>query len=247
MTQKPKLLVDADITLFQSCSAAEDEIDWGDDVWSLAVDLKEAKRLVTKAIDELKTRFDTDDVTLCLSDPSGNFRKQLNPEYKSNRKKSRKPVGYATLREWVEKEYHTEQRPNLEADDVIGIMATLPKNKGAEVVVVSDDKDLKTIPCKLFRPRSEELTLIDPDTATYHFFYQTLVGDSTDGYKGCPSIGDVKARKILDEECSWAAVVRAFEGQGLTVDDALMQARMARILHYTDWNKDKQEVVSWEP
>ena len=247
MTQKAKLLIDADITLFQSCSAAEDEIDWGDDVWSLAVDLKEAKRLVAKAIDELKVRFETDDVTLCLSDPAGNFRKKLNPDYKSNRKKSRKPVGYAALRQWLEEEYTTEQRPNLEADDVIGIMATLPKNKDANVVVISDDKDLKTIPCKLFRPRSEELTLITPDIALYQFFYQTLVGDSTDGYKGCPSIGDVKARKILDEDCSWAAVVSAFEKQGLTQDDALMQARMARILHYSDWNKDKQEVAPWAP
>ena len=36
----PTLLIDGDLYLFRSAIAVEHEIDWGDDVWSLATDLK---------------------------------------------------------------------------------------------------------------------------------------------------------------------------------------------------------------
>ena len=34
---------------------------------------------------------------------------------------------------------------------------------------------------------------------------------------------------------------------GFTKDDAIQQARLARILRWEDWDKDKGEVILWHP
>jgi DNA polymerase-1 len=62
--------------------------------------------------------------------------------------------------------------------------------------------------------------------------YQTLVGDTSDGYPGCPGIGPVKAEKVLGMPPNWQDVVGAYRAAKLTEADALVQARVARILRY---------------
>ena len=74
---------------------------------------------------------------------------------------------------------------------------------------------------------------------------QTLIGDIADGYKGCPGIGAVKAKKLLDEAPVWATVKDAYEKAGLTEEDALQQARMARILRSSDYPDG--QVKLWSP
>jgi hypothetical protein len=52
------------------------------------------------------------------------WRKSLNPSYKSNRR-AIKPILYEYLRKYMfEAGYKVYERPSLEADDVIGILAT---------------------------------------------------------------------------------------------------------------------------
>ena len=43
------LAVDGDILLYRAASAAETEIDWGDDFWSLYTDLNDAKSVASSA------------------------------------------------------------------------------------------------------------------------------------------------------------------------------------------------------
>ena len=78
---------------------------------------------------------------------------------------------------------------------------------------------------------------------------QTLTGDTVDCYPGCPGVGPVKAQRILDEDGDeydlWLNVVMAFEKAGLTEEDALVQARLARILTTSDYNYDKEEPILW--
>ena len=76
---------------------------------------------------------------------------------------------------------------------------------------------------------------------------QTLTGDPTDGYKGCPTIGAKRAEAILGSRPAWSLVEAAFIKQGLTREDALLQARMARILRWSDWDQEKREPILWEP
>ena len=82
------LLIDADLYLYRACAAAEEEIDWGDDIWSLMTDLKEAKKIYQTFIDQICDELDTGNFICALSDRS-NFRHEIDPSYKGGRKKVR--------------------------------------------------------------------------------------------------------------------------------------------------------------
>lgn len=241
------LLIDGDQFLYEVTSAHEVEADWGDDLWTLHTDLGACKKTLQARIEGVCKRFKTDSFIFCLSDDV-NFRKEVLPSYKAKRKTVRKPLAYQALKKWAEQEYRCLAMPKLEADDVMGILAT------EETLTVSEDKDMKTIPGSVFR--KGEVEAFNEAEADYWFLYQTLCGDVTDGYKGCPSIGDKTAMKILDQfkmnggfdlSLAWEAVSAAFIKAGLTEEDALQQARCARILRASDWNAETQTVNLWTP
>ena len=112
------LAIDTDILAYKATTSSETEVDWGGDIWSLQMDMAEARRSFEYQIDQIKERLGSNEVLCCLSDHAGNFRKQVWPDYKSNRRKSRKPVGYVAFCDWVRETYATATRPMLEADDV---------------------------------------------------------------------------------------------------------------------------------
>jgi DNA polymerase-1 len=234
------LLIDGDMLLYKASAGSESLVQWDHDWWILGGNLGEAKDLVSVEIESLLTRFSAKQHFFCLSDQPTVFRHDLYPAYKAGR--SRKPLVYAALREWATTEFNAIVRPKLEADDVMGIIAT----QGKDTVIVSDDKDMLTIPGVHWR--MGELITTTEDEAFRLFLTQALTGDSTDGYNGCPGIGPVSANKLLEKQgFSWETVVGAYRKQGLTEDDALLNARLARILHYTDWDTKTQSVRLWQP
>ena len=113
--------------------------------------------------------------------------------------------------------------------------------------MVSDDKDLRTIPCKLYRPMADEKLDITQKQADTHFLTQTLTGDPTDGYSGCKGVGAKTAEKILGNRPAWSSVEQAFLKAGMSKADALTQARLARILRWDDWDEAKGEPKLWQP
>jgi DNA polymerase-1 len=272
------LLLDADIFCFQICAAVEREIDWGDDLWTLHSDHQEAVQRLEAEVEYLMEKLDASEVVLCFTDGE-NFRKSVYPQYKTNRKDTRKPLAYRALVDHCKETYETFTRPNLEADDVLGILATWRKFKpGMKKVIVSEDKDLKTIQgAWLFNPaKDDEPYLNDPDEAYRYFLEQTLTGDMTDGYPGCPGIGAETAKALLAEpygweqyehtfksgprkdqtemrwrKCEvgsvWEAIVAQYVKAGLTEEDAITQARCARILHASDYDFKKKEPILWQP
>lgn len=237
------LLIDADLYLFRAAVVAEDETDWGDDIWSLSTDLGVAKKIFTKQIEGFKERTEVGNVVMCLSD-SENFRKTVDPTYKSGRKKSRKPVGYRALVDWCADTWPNCRQATLEADDVMGILGSSPDTR---TVIVSDDKDMKTIPGRLYRPTDDDLIDVTQADADHNFYLQTLCGDSTDGYSGCPKVGVVTALKVLGSRPTWSLVEQQFIKAGLTRDDAITQARLARILRCDDWDFDTEQLRLWSP
>jgi DNA polymerase-1 len=242
-----KLLIDADVLCYKVANAVEREHRWDNGIWSYTADEMEAfdtaDALLCDWAEELDA--DEDDVILCFSSPT-NFRKTLYPDYKANRKGTRKPLVFSILRDYLAANYESREKPDLEADDVMGILAT--KISG-DTIIVTIDKDLKQIPGKLWNPdKPDELLEITQHTADWHFYMQTLMGDRVDNYPGCPGMGEVRAARLLElEDEPWAAIVAAYEKAKLTEEDAITQARLARILRAEDYDFEKQEVILWTP
>lgn len=244
-SDRPSLLIDGDIIAYKASSAVQKDIDWGDGLWTCHAYLEDAIDQFISILDGILEgmyehtldEYSTDDMVFFFSDKD-NFRKHYLPDYKSNRKNTRKPTCYNALVEWVNNNYKcVKPIKYLEADDVIGIYATTNEDS----IIVSMDKDFKTIPGKFYDFGRGEFKAISKKEADYWHMYQTLIGDTTDGYKGCPSYGPVKANKLLHsvpvDKCLWETVVEAYVKQGLTEDDAILQATMARILRKEDFER----------
>lgn len=253
------LLVDSDIVAYKFAAAAQTNIDWdGDGNKSVAVEsLEKTVDEVKQYLSDLYAELRADRMILCLSCPtSENWRLKVLDSYKANRKDMVKPVHLGAIKDWMVLHYETYQRPTLEADDVMGILSTSRSIIKGTKVIVSEDKDMQSIPGLLFNPRKDtEIRQISEEEADKYHLYQTLIGDATDNYKGCPGIGPVKAEKILmwaenDQRLGstlWERVVDTYESKGLTEEDALVQARVARICRASDYNFKRREVKLWQP
>jgi 5'-3' exonuclease len=238
------LLIDGDQFVFTAAVAVERETRWDEDNHVLYSSPELAFANLEGMLGRIFDRFETDDHALTFSSPL-NFRYEVDPTYKANRKGSRKPLCYSVVREMCDAHYNTLTMDGLEADDIMGILATKPG--GATRIIVSQDKDMKTIPATVWN--GKDLLHVSEAEADYNHLYQTLIGDSVDGFKGCPGVGPVKAEKILTmgKEAPWAAVAAAYKKAGLDEEEALQQARLARILRWSDWNSDTKEPILWTP
>lgn len=236
-----QLRVDADFYAYRACQSAETELDWGDDLITIASNFRVVLDIFEGELNNLRKRFDTNNVTLYFSD-SKNFRKVVCPDYKGKRTK-RKPVGYKRLLDWCGAHYKVVRYPNIEADDALGLECHLDPR---EFVLVSPDKDMKQIACRLYN--GEEEVTVTPEEADYWFWTQCLTGDPVDGYKGVPGIGGVGAKKILDKaESPWEAILDSYIKAGQTEEDAIRNARLARILRPGEYNSTTKEPILWTP
>jgi len=224
-----KLLIDADFIVYKSCASAEYDIDYGDDVIVVGSSFKEAYGNSVRELNKIKNQYFEGELILFFSD-STNFRKMVDPDYKGHRNR-KKPCGYKRVINKLAENYPLIRMPTLEADDAMGIYAT----SNDDCIVVSPDKDMKQIPGTLYN-LVETFTISEQDGWEW-FLIQTLSGDSTDGYSGAPGYGIKTSQKFFaDNGYTWNSVVKAFEQKGLTEQDALRNARLAKILTSNDYD-----------
>jgi DNA polymerase-1 len=248
---KTTLLIDADILAYKFAAKGQRVYEFG----TAVDDLEDVIPKVNEWLDDLMRQTKANDYIICLSCPNDEgWRKRVFPAYKENRKGVVKPELLMPLKEYLEESHPSYRRPFLEADDIMGILSTDPTLVKGRKVIVSEDKDMKTIPGWLFNPEKDKKPrLISEEEADYWHLYQTLVGDATDGYPGCPGIGPKKAEAILQHWSVqlpgdlWLAVNEAFKAKGLTEEDALVQARVARICRSSDYDFKRKEVILWSP
>ena len=236
-----KLLIDADFIVYKACAAAESEVDFGDDVILVTSNFDDAYGATERELTKIRNNFgEFSDIILFFSD-STNFRKQIEKSYKGHRNR-KKPCGYKRVINALKKEYKVIIKPTLEADDAMGVYATkFPGN-----CIVSPDKDMKQIPGKLYN-FDEVFTVSKEDGAKWHLV-QALAGDQTDGYGGVPGIGVKRATSLFEEHgYSWKTVLKAFDDKNLTEEEALVNARLARILTADDYDFTKKEPILWSP
>lgn len=248
------LLFDADIVCYQMAAMNEFHIDWGDGVESTEVDEDHAREQIERWFEEIYVRLKATDYRMCFSDGTkGYFRHKLNPHYKEQRRPLRKPTLLKFIQKHIQKEYKSIEKPQLEADDLMGILSTSRKIMRGKKVIVSIDKDMESIPGWIFNwNRDKNLRRVTKAQADRRFYKQILSGDPTDNFFGIPGIGPKKSEKILLEAEEkgmpyWDAILEAYHNAGLTEREALMNARMARILRSEDYDWETGKIKLWKP
>jgi len=245
------LLIDADILAYEASSSIEEVVEFEPGYFQTYCDFNEVKRVILDRLDRLMEKLNADKYALALTDTDGNFRKALYAPYKGKRSSVKKPIVLKHAKEWMIQDLGAYWRPGLEGDDVLGILATSSKLIAGDKILVSDDKDLQQIPGTLYR--QGELSEVTPESGYLFHMMQTLTGDSTDGYPGLPGCGPVKAEKWLagveapTPANLWRAVVDAYERFGLTEEDALVQARCAKILTVNEYDFKAKAPILWTP
>lgn len=253
---KTILLIDGDLFAYKAAAVVEKAVCFDGDncfpVASLEEAIQSFNRTIRSLCQKLCGSFETTQYVVALTAPT-NFRHNIYPDYKSNRKGKPRPVCLPELRAYIRETCQVFERPTLEADDILGILATSQKILPASTqkIIVSVDKDMRSIPGQFYNAANgTTYTSTEQDADRWHML-QTLIGDSADGYPGCPGIGPKKAEALLDGKSGyaemWPPVVAAYEKAGLTEAEALVQARIARICRVSDYDFKNKEVKLWIP
>ena len=148
-----------------------------------------------------------------------NFRYQIDPLYKANRKDSVRPPQLKNLREYLLEFWDAEISDGNEADDLLGL------NCVEGTVICSTDKDLKTIIDSYnYNFTTGALEYISEEKALTNFYCQMLTGDSADNIPGIknsakkykkngdlyanqPNFTDPTARKLLEGQLNQEELV----------------------------------------
>ena len=201
-------LIDADSILYKTCFAIEDKTWWNE--FDCVVD-KTLEKDITYSTD-LETLFttaegiiynileatDCDEYLLCIGDGTKNFRFDNPLGYKNNRTELRKPEGFDELVTYFKENLNATVIGNnlIEVDDYVVHLKTHFPN---DYTLCAIDKDVlyQTVGTHYNYNRDEWVKVTKREAIEFKY-YQALVGDTSDGYKGCKGIGDKKAREILN-------------------------------------------------
>ena len=237
------LLIDSDFLAYKAAQACEIGIDFGEDVIIAQSLFSEVLKVFHNELNKVTKAMMEDDFILYFSSTQ-NFRKKIYPDYKGHRMK-RKPLGYKRLVNYCRDNHNFKLIEGLEADDTIGIEAT--RHPDPSNIIVSPDKDMRQIPCVLWNMTDDVVEITEEEGDRWHLI-QALSGAPTDGYSGCPGIGVKRATELLNKnENQWEAVCKAYRDRGLSDDDALLNARLAKILRNENYDHDRNQPILWNP
>lgn len=226
-----------------------------DDEEIIRIDEKKSWAIAQAMVRAWSNAVDASSFVFCVTDRAagmGSFRHSVDPSYHANRKTMYRPPHLLELHWKLVKKYSAVFHPGLEGDDIMGILATEPHASDEKPVIVSEDKDMWCIPVGLYFPtRSKQISWVTPLQADKYWFYQALIGDPADNYKGCPGVGDKRARKALsgakDVPALWAKTLKVFKRYGADEEYALQQVQLARILRSEDITADWKTIKLWRP
>ena len=209
--------------------------------------LKEAFNQGVKAIEDavavatVSKKFKVGWTYLVFSDPQGNFRYDIFPDYKKSRQGKVQSDEFYALRRWAHVHPDSIVVDGTEADDVVAYYV----RKGA--IGASNDKDiLKGVKGRWFDTYYSRWSYskVKKKDADRFVLLQTLAGDSTDGIKGIPRVAMKTAENLLTSNGeSWDGVVKSYENAGLKLEDAILTRRLVGM---DQWDP-KSGVQLWLP
>lgn len=198
----PVALIDADVFAY-SCGFATQKTLPGvfeDGGFVEAEPVQNALHLCRISLDNLTRIADSmgyPDIRVFLTGP-GNFRFDVakTVPYKGNRTQP-KPVHYEAIREYMVKKWDAEVVEGWEADDAVTAESWNLDHDPAKVCIMSRDKDLLTVPGRLYNPSTGKTLDITEQEAMITEARQILVGDVVDNIPGCYKVGEVRAGKLI--------------------------------------------------
>ena len=235
-TDKPFVIVDGSSYLFRAYHALpEFTSSKGEPTGAILGVLN----MLYKLLDD----FDPQHIAIIFDAPGKTFRNVLYEEYKANR-----PPMPEDLRPQIEPLLEAIEAMGLpvlriggvEADDVIGTLASQASKLKMPTIVSTSDKDMAQLVDKhimLINTMSD--TRMDAD-GVYEKFgvrpdqivdYLTLVGDTSDNIPGVPSVGPKTAAKWLKEYNDIATLVSHAEEVGGKVGERLRETLSALPLY----------------
>ena len=124
--------------------------------------------------------------------PKTTFRNKVRDDYKANRKGIDKPVHIKAIRDYLVNIYKAKVVDNIEADDALGL------KQDRNTMICSIDKDLLMCEGNHYNFVNKTFTNVTKKQGTEFFYQQMLTGDSADNILGIRGLGNVKAKKILN-------------------------------------------------
>lgn len=161
------------------------------------------------------------------------YKKDIYPSYKSNRKRD-EILG--EFREFVKLYYDGQltYSPVLEADDLIVMDYKHYFQEGLNVVVFSDDKDLRYY-CKKYCKINLNEKIIDQDEEQMRInrIVQFVSGDREDGVQGIYGLGEKKALKELERlgGVNIQNVIKLYKEKKVSIDECLKNLILISPLH----------------
>lgn len=187
MENKPLILIDGDIILYQASFACAEMSDWSD-----------VKDYVFDLLKNITLKVDSTEY-IGFIQGKRNFRTEVSKQadYKGNRKSKPKPFWYYNIRQHLIESYNFIVVDGMETDDALTILHNRITDR--DTVICSIDKDLLQSPGKHYNPRTEEMIVSNDDLGRRMLATQIITGDSTDNIPGLYRVGPKKADAILNE------------------------------------------------
>ncbi|MBQ1610202.1 MAG: DNA polymerase I, partial [Elusimicrobia bacterium] len=163
-----------------------------------------------KLINKVKNEQKPDYIAICFDHPSKNFRHQLSPIYKANRKQldedliKQMPIARQAVNAM---QLASFEMAGFEADDVIGTVAKKAEQQGIKVVIVTGDKDLFQLVNDNIHIWNESKNIMFDSQKVYEKYglypnkivdMLALMGDNCDNVCGVKGIGEKTAVKLIN-------------------------------------------------
>lgn len=211
---------------------------------------------VEQAMDEAGVEFAKLELYLT---GKGNFRENIATirGYKANRIGKARPVHYRGIRRYMRERWGAQVVRGYEADDALAMVAHDHGYDGSACIIVSGDKDLRTVPGRHYNPRKKAWSVVTEQEALLNFYRQVLTGDAVDNIGGCYKAGPKAADALLstlfdaDEETIAQAVlelyVQSAEKKGCPIIAAGEEAMLenCRLLHMCRTVEETQPGGYW--
>jgi len=164
-------IVDAVSIVYASCcvSSLEDPVNF-------------TLHIIKKQLQRIKDDLKLDEMIVVIGG-KGNYRYDIEPEYKANRKYMDLPPYLEEAKEYIQERWGAIAVEGMEADDYVGIYNYANKDT-QDVIMVHIDKDLNMLEGKHYNYKKELLYEVTAVEAWRQYHIQMLVGDATDNIKG---------------------------------------------------------------